>query len=132
MRVLISLTASLWSLVCIGATEKTFQTHIIHAQQHQHNPSATQRKASITIMTPREDSHVPNGCRRKSIARRTELSGRPCARCAVVQVHNITMTSCSEPHQKATSCATYTTKQRQKTRLKHTSSMNTDSNAAPQ
>ena len=25
MRVLISLTASLWSLVCIGATEKTFE-----------------------------------------------------------------------------------------------------------
>jgi hypothetical protein len=49
------------------------------------------------------------------LARHTELRSRPCARCTVVHVHGIgnCTTTCSDPHETATSCTANTTMQQQ-------------------
>ena len=79
-------------------------------RQPKQQPRNKQRKTAITCVTPREDGHVPNRCRGKTPARHTELSSRPCARCTVVQVHSIGIsTTCSDPHETATSCTANTT-----------------------
>ena len=84
------------------------------SRQPKQQPLNKQRQTAITCLTPRKDGHVPNRCRRKTITRHTELSSRPCARCTVVQVHSIgSCTACSDPHETATSCTAYTTKQLQ-------------------
>ena len=93
-------------------------TRLKHASSTHNNsdttPPSHNAKAAITIVTPCEDGHIPNRCRCKEITRHTELSSRPCARCTVVQVHSIGIPiTCSDPHETATSCTAYTTKQQQ-------------------
>jgi hypothetical protein len=77
------------------------------------------QRETIVYVTSREDGHVPNRCRSKTLARHTELRSRPCARCTVVQIHNIGIsTTCSDPHETTTSYTAKHNKQ-QAPRLKH-------------
>ena len=107
---------------CTAYTTKQQQTHVSNTH-HPRTTTPTQplhtttQKLQLPPWPPREDGHVPNRCRGKTIARHTELSSRPCARCTVVQVHSIgnsiTITCSDDPHETATSCTAYTTKQQQ-------------------
>jgi hypothetical protein len=68
------------------STRKTKNTHESIKATSQHPLSAQQR---TSILTPSEQSHVPDRCSCKTIAHHAELSRRPCPCCTVVHIHGI-------------------------------------------
>jgi hypothetical protein len=93
---------------CTPQTRKRYT--IAHTRQPKQQPLNKQRQTEITCKTSREDGHVPNRCRPKTTARRTELRSRPGTRCTVVQVHGTRrLITCCDTRETATSCTANTT-----------------------